>query len=213
MIHLSCLLLLLQFRYLFICFLHFHSLFHLFSCSSRSRCSTVNVVLTFNDSLILFAPSSPIALPVHLFLSFSFPSLFLFYSYSSLPRSSSVNVVLTFNDSLILIAPSAPILLPVHLFISFSFHSLLPFLFLFITTQPQFSQCSINLQWFTYLACSWISNFVTCSFVLFIFISLSFFHFHSCSSPPRSSLVNVVLTFNDSLILLAPESPIMLTVH
>ena len=63
-----------------------------------------------------------------------------------------------------------------YLFIcSFHLHFLLFFfLLLFITTQIQFNQCSINLQCFTYLACSFISNFVICSFVQFIFISFPF---------------------------------------
>ena len=144
MLRLDRLFLHLQFRYLFICFISFSfpSLFHFHSYSSPNRYSSVNVVLTFNDPLILLAPSAPIMLPVHLFISFSFPSLFHSHSYSySLPyRYSSVNVVLTFNDSLILFAPSAPILFSFHLFFSFSF------VFLFITTQIQFSQCSIDLQ-------------------------------------------------------------------
>ena len=102
-----------------------------------------------------------------------------------------------------------------YLFIcSFHFHVNLFFLFLylFITTQIQFSQCSINLQWFTYLVCSFWSNVVICSFVL-SFSFPSFFIFHSYSSPNRTSLVNVVLTFNDSLILFAPSSPISFPVH
>ena len=103
-----------------------------------------------------------------------------------------------------------------YLFIcSFHFHftSLFHFSILFITTQTQFSQCSINLQCFTYLACSWLSNFVICSFVSFHFHFLLFFICYSYSSLPRYSSVNVVLTFNDSLIMLAPSAPISLTVH
>ena len=105
----------------FVSFILFLSLFHFYYYSSPHRLSTVIVLLTFNDSLILLAPLTPIWLPVRLFISFSFPSLFHLYSYSSPSRYSLVNVVLTFNDSLILLAPSTPILLPVHLFISFSF--------------------------------------------------------------------------------------------
>ena len=69
MIHLSCLLLQLQFRSLFICSIILISFsFSLFcSYSSPNRFSSVNVVLTFNDSLILIAPESPISLPVHLY--------------------------------------------------------------------------------------------------------------------------------------------------
>ena len=139
MIHLSCLLLTLQFCSLFICFFHFHfTLFFVFIFYSlQLRSSLVNVVLTFNDSLILLVPSSPISLPVHLFISFHFILFFHFYSYSSPSRYSSVNVVLAFNDSLILLAPSAPIPISVCLF--FLFHSpfSFPFSFFLITAQIQ----------------------------------------------------------------------------
>ena len=72
MIHLYCLLLHLQLRYLFICSFHFHLLlfFIFISYSSLNRSSTVNVVLTFNDSLILLAPSAPILFPVHSWLRY-----------------------------------------------------------------------------------------------------------------------------------------------
>ena len=112
------------------------------------------------------------------FVSFIlFLSHFHFYYYSSPLRFSLVNVLLTFNDSLILLAPSTPISFTVHLcsffFISFSFS----FLFLFITIQIQSSQCSINLQCFTYLACSFCSDSVSCSFVSFHFHFILFFIF------------------------------------
>ncbi len=109
---------------------------------------------------------------IYSFYNFSLP--FHFSSYSSQLRSSSVNALLTFNDSLILLAPSAPILLSVHLFLLFLFSSF-SFLFLFITSQIQISQCSINLQCFTYLACSFCSNSVICSFVHFHFHFILFF--------------------------------------
>ena len=100
-----------------------------------------------------------------------------------------------------------------YLFILF-FHFHFPsffFLFLFITIQPQYSQCSINLQCFTYRACSFISNVVPCSFVLSF--SLPSFSFCSYSSQRRFSSVNVVLTFIASLIALAPSAPMLLPVH
>ena len=73
MIHLSSLLLHLQYCYLFIIFIIFiftiYLFFHFFFfsyllsiyiLSSQYRYSVVNVVLIINDSLIFFAPSSPI---------------------------------------------------------------------------------------------------------------------------------------------------------
>ncbi len=139
MFHLSCLLLNLQFCYLFICFFHFH--FLLFSI----------FILIHHTTQIQFSQCS-INLQWFTYLVCSFISNFVTCSFVSL------------------------------IFISFSFS----FSFLFITTQPQYSQCSINLQWFTYLACSFCSNFVICSFVHFIFISLLFFifsliHHHSAT--------------------------------
>ena len=85
MTHLSCLLLLIQFRYLFVCSFFFIllSLFHLYSYSSQSRYSLVNVVLTFNDSLILIAPSAPMLLSVHLFIHYPF-FLFILSSFSQI---------------------------------------------------------------------------------------------------------------------------------
>ena len=147
---------------------------------SQLRSNSVNVVFFINDSLIFIAPFTPIPLPVYYLLIFVFKT-HLDYFLSQL-RSNSVNVVFFFSNSLIFFVPSSPILLPVQLFISFSFHSLFHLLFLFITMQIQFSQCSINLQWFTYLACSFNSNFVNCSFVLsrpfpfFLFIFILIHH-------------------------------------
>ena len=48
---------------------------------------------------------------------------------------------------------------------------------------------------------------------LYIHYLIIFISFHSFSSPASSSVVNVVLVFNDSLIILAPDSPISLAVH
>ena len=90
---------------------------------------------------------------------------------------------------------------------------------LIITPQIQWCQCSISFQWFTYLRCSFISNFVPCSLYYWICISFSFHSFVYCylhyilSSPLRFSDVNVVLVFNDSLIEIAPSAPISLSVH
>ena len=114
--------------------------------------------------------------------------------------------------------------------------------FILISTQIQFSQCSISFQWFTYHSCSFISNIVPCSYFSFYHYHLSFlslssvlhYHlylsFHSfillCSSSyyysfhslhfsyqPRFSIVKIVLVFNDSLIISAPDSPILFSVH
>ena len=64
--------------------------------------------------------------------------------------------------------------------ICISYHSficlLLSSLYLIITTQIQFSQCSISFQWFTYRICSFCSNVVPCS--LFYWICISFHLFH-----------------------------------
>ena len=103
MIHLSFLLLNLQFRYLFILFnfylifSFYFPLFHLYyyffflyfyiwisisfytSISSLLRSSVVNVVFIINDSLIIFAPSTPILFTVHIILFII--SVFLLYKF------------------------------------------------------------------------------------------------------------------------------------
>ena len=120
MIHLSSELLLLQYCYLFI--INFSNslspiyIFIFIILSSPFRYSSVNVVLIFNDSLIILAPSAPILLSVRYQLHFPLLPIyiFIFIILSSPLRSSVVNEVLIFNDSLIIFAPSAPILLPVH---------------------------------------------------------------------------------------------------
>ena len=155
MIHLSSLLLHLQYCYLFIIslfsFLQFIYFFIIISyllsiyiLSSPPRCSVVNIVLIINDSLIFFAPSALILLPVHYFLIFLFYILFIvfiiisfllfIYILSSHHRLSSVNVVLIINDSLIFSAPSSPILFPVHYFIYFHFINLFHIYILIITS-------------------------------------------------------------------------------
>ena len=174
MIHLYALLLLVQYSYLFINSLFsFFTIYWFFHCfifiiyyilSSLPRFSAVNVVLIINDSLIFFAPSTPILFPDHYFHSFHFLQFIYFfiiisyllsiYILSSQYRFSSVNVVLIINDSLIFFAPSAPILLTVHyfiififtiyLFFSLLFHIYYLFIYLIITVQIQLSQCSIN---------------------------------------------------------------------
>ena len=102
-------------------------------CSSHStlyfwqRFSDVNVVLLFNDSLIILAPESLTSLSVHhnyhlvVFKNFTFICS-LYSSFYSQLRFSDVNVILFFNDSIIILAPFAPISLSVHCFVGFVFH-------------------------------------------------------------------------------------------
>ena len=129
------LILLLQLQYYCLSFIHhfFRFSFSVSPSSSPVKFSDVNVLFVFSISLIDFAPSTPIPLPVNhsSFLSF----LFLCFHSSSLHRLSDVNVVFDFSISLIDFAPSTPILLSViH-------SSFLSFLFLcfpfFLTKQIQ----------------------------------------------------------------------------
>ena len=97
------------------------------SFSSLLRSSVVNVLLLFNPSLIILAPSVPISLSIYFIfiivhLSFSDSIIFHFYSSFSSPlRSSVVNVLLLFNNSLIILAPDSPILLSIY-FIFIIYH-------------------------------------------------------------------------------------------
>ena len=165
MIHLSFLLLSLQYCCLFISIIiSFHSSnihYLIMFISSLPRFSLVNVVLVFNDSLIIIAPSSPILVHVHINYHFIFILciyiiLFIFISFLSISlllRFSSVNVVLVFNNSLIILATSSPIMLTVHIndhFILLFVYTLSYYIhfisFNFITTQNQHSQRSISFQ-------------------------------------------------------------------
>ena len=278
-LHLSSLLLLLQYCYLFISFIyHFH--YHYFtphisfslilyffifysyffsSFSSPLRSSLVNILLYFNPSLIIFAPSSPILLSIyfiyisfslslfhhtHFFLSFFFivPSYF-FSSFSSPLRPSPVNVLLLFNPSPIIFAPSSPILLSIYfIYISFSLFCLSFFLCIslknkiFITHQIQFSTCILphyiqrnlcfdqsinfisNMVFYLFHSCIHLryhyfttNFFLFCSFLYFFIISSYFFS--SFSSLSRLNTINVLLLFNASLIILAPSSPILISIY
>ena len=118
--------------------------------SSQVRSSVVNVVLIFNDSLIILAPSAPILLSVHyqfhLTLFFLYSTSISFSLFLSSPYTYSfVNVVLIFNDSPTIFAPSDPIVLSVHHQFHSSYFFLFPFHYLIIIIQIQCRQCSINL--------------------------------------------------------------------
>ena len=110
-----------------------------------------------------------------LFSFFFFFVFFLYFNFLSQCKSSTVNVVLLCNDSLIILAPSSPILLFVYLLYHFCF----PSSFNYLTTQIQFSQCSISFQWITYHFCSFISYFVSCSYYSFLSIFYHFYISHS----------------------------------
>jgi len=116
---------------------------------------------------------------LHFIIHYScFLSFFIYHFFSSQLRYSSVNVELHFNVSLIILAPSVPILLSVHVtFIILFLFFLSFFTILFITFQIQFSQCRITFQCFTYHSHSFISNFVTCSYLYFIIYYSCFFSF------------------------------------
>ncbi len=111
-LHLSSLLLILQYCSLFISFIYHYSLsFSTFysSFSSHSRFSLVNVLLLFNPLLIILAPDPKIVLPIDYILYQFCIIIFYFYSsFSSQPRFSVVNVLLLFNPSLIIFAPDSP---------------------------------------------------------------------------------------------------------
>ena len=110
MIHLSFLLLLLQYCSRFI----FHFIIFIFS---------LYLSFFYYSHYIIFVTS-------FLFIYLLFFKIFIFTSISSPPRYSVVNVVLIFNDSLIILAPSSPILLSVH--ISFYHFYFFSFFFFFI---------------------------------------------------------------------------------
>ena len=119
MIHLSSLLPNLQYCYLFIIYSFLSSFCYSFCIIILSplRYNWFNVVFFINDSLIFFAPSSPILLSVH-YIYHCYCNHFCYYFHlSSQLRSSWVNVVLIINDSLIFFAPSTPTMFPVHYFI------------------------------------------------------------------------------------------------
>ena len=129
MIHLSLLLLHLQYRSLFIIYSFFIIIFIIICYSfciifpSQLRSNWVNVVFFINNSLIFFAPSSSIKFPVHYLFIFIIIYYYHFvYSFCiifpSLIRSNLVNVVFFINNLLIFIAPSSPILLSVHYLLS-----------------------------------------------------------------------------------------------
>ena len=104
MLHLSLLLLILQYCSLFI-FYHFYH-YHLYSSFHSFR------------SFVFFI----IIIIIH----------FILLHFSSPSRSSVVNVVLIFNDSLIIPAPESPILLPVNIFHFYHNHFILHFIFIII---------------------------------------------------------------------------------
>jgi len=97
--------------------------------------------------------------------------------------------------------------------------------FFFITSQIQFSQCTVTFHCFTYHPSSFCSNSVIYlfhlnhisdsisvlfSFLLFIIHSTFLYSF---SSPLKFSVVNVLLLFNTLLIILAPEFLIWLSIY
>ena len=193
MLHLSSLLLHLQYCYLFISFtnlFHYHYFtthffFFLFFFSSFFITTQIQFRtfilshliqrdLCYDQSLIFI--SNIVTFLFHLYIIFiviishtflvciSLLFLLSFLSFSSPFRFSSVNVLLLFNPSPIIIAPSSPILLFIYfIYISFSlslYFCFFLFLFysFFITSQIQCSQCTITFQSLTYHLCSFISN-------------------------------------------------------
>ena len=108
----------------------------------------------------------------HHFYAYIFTSSSLYLSFSSPLRSSSANVVLHFNTSVIILVPFVPILFPARnpMIINTFCFSFPHFLFFFITSQIQFSQCIITLQSLTYHLCSFNSDIVIFLFFIFIFI-------------------------------------------
>ena len=107
MIHLSSLLLLLQYCFLFIIslfsflrfiylfLLHYYFIFIIYLfLSSPPRSSWVNVVLIINNSLIFFAPSSLIQFPVHYILLVVCYSYYCYFLVILLFKSNEVHGVM-----------------------------------------------------------------------------------------------------------------------
>ena len=118
MLHLSFLLLHLQYCSLFILFNYYHSVsfcsLYLFPFYYFPFLSSTFFSFLLSPFLFYFV------FVAHLYYLFG---CFHFTSFSSRSRSSAVNVVLVFNASLIILAPSAPILLTVHIFNYYHFVS------------------------------------------------------------------------------------------
>ena len=129
-----------------------------------------------------------------------------------------VKALLHFNASPIILVPLSSMKLSVFLFFSnwillSFFISVFLFSFLFITSKIQFTQCTINLQCFTYRFYSFTSNTVTrLSQMIIRLILFDYFHLFPFSSQFKHSEVSVQLIFNASPIALAPESLILFAV-
>ena len=117
MIHLSSLLLHFQYGYLFIIslssFLQIYLFFIIISyllsiyiLSSQCRSSVVNVVLIINDSLIFFAPSSPIPLSVHCILLITRCTYYYIFLIILLNKSNDAHGVMGNTFSMYFISSS-----------------------------------------------------------------------------------------------------------
>ena len=147
---------------------------------SLPRSSLVSVVLIFNDSLIILAPSDPIWLSVPI-TSFKFC-----HSFGFSLRFSSLSLYITsqiqFSDCRI---PHFVKSDSCAYQFKFSIFDIVPFSTITITLAP-FLSFSLSL---------FLPAFLFFSFCLYM-------------PPSRFSSVSVVLIFNDSLIILAPSAPI-----
>ena len=197
------------------------SLNSLFFFLSRSRFSSVSVLLIFNPSLIVPAPFVPILLSVHLVYLIVLHFISFFFCYSS----DSVKWVHYLSST-----PHQYFLL-LHLQLYYLFISIISlYLFIFLCFFFLSFFLSFSLSFFLsplrfrYVSLVLIFNaspiVLTPEFPILLFVHLnhlSLFHFiysyYFFLSPHRFNFLSAVLIFNASPNFCAPSSPILLSVH
>ena len=128
-----------------------------------------NVELNWSESYNRCKPSSPIRLSdfgiILIYISF-------IYSHQCLPlRSNDISEWLYFNALFITNAPKFPIKLPINFIKLTMLYIVQNGVKTQITTQIQWSECTISLECFTYHSCFFCSNPIICSFHLSFFLS------------------------------------------
>ena len=148
-----------------------------------------------------------------LFVSVWSHAILLFFLSHKLVRYSSVNAVFTINASPILCPPKSP--MPLSVYFTRLFSPVSPkicgwFLLLVHRTDPVLSNHSYSsmIHW------SFLPLDLQFGYLFVInYFSPQFPIYYPVSSLPRDRWINVVLIFNDSLIIFAPSTPIWLSVH
>ena len=173
MIHLSFLLLHLQYCWLFIFFIFIIIIYHLYLSllyfHHHLYSSFHSFIISFSLLLLLIIPFYFILITTQNQYSQCGIS-FQWFTYHSCSWFSNIALCSYYSFY------HYPFFISLSLKFSLSFIFFHSFVF-FITTQIQHSQCSIGFQWFTYHSCPKWSNRVSCLYYSFLSFIISISHY------------------------------------